>query len=168
MASTHYVGRAGQLAVMAELAWRGYNVSVPEIDVGDDIFVLNDANGQLSRVQVKTATGKKLERHNRAYRCQFRINGSHVSRKNSGTHYVLAGRCGGSWRYLVFKRFVLSRLLSSGELGSEIKGRSYMVTVIFFDRRTAKASTRSDALDLTQHAGRWSLWKRLPGGAASN
>ena len=40
MPSTHYIGKAGHLAVMGELALRGYNVAMPEIDEGDDIFVV--------------------------------------------------------------------------------------------------------------------------------
>jgi hypothetical protein len=36
-----YTGKSGQLAVMAELVSRGYNVAVPEVDAGDDIFVRN-------------------------------------------------------------------------------------------------------------------------------
>ena len=47
-----YVGRAGQMAVMAEFLVRGYNVAVPEVDVGDDIFVVKDNDGEYSRVQV--------------------------------------------------------------------------------------------------------------------
>jgi hypothetical protein len=39
MARENYVGRAGQLAVMAEFLLRGYNVAIPEVDEGDDIFV---------------------------------------------------------------------------------------------------------------------------------
>ena len=34
-----YSGRAGQMAVMAEFLIRGYNVAIPEVDVGDDIFL---------------------------------------------------------------------------------------------------------------------------------
>jgi hypothetical protein len=54
-----YTGKSGQLAVMAELVSRGYNVAVPEVDIGDDIFVVRDRDGQLSRVQVKTANAKE-------------------------------------------------------------------------------------------------------------
>jgi hypothetical protein len=60
MVGTQYIGKAGQFAVMAELAFRGYNVAIPEIDVGDDVFVVNQGTGFLSRIQVKTATGRKL------------------------------------------------------------------------------------------------------------
>jgi hypothetical protein len=38
---------------MAELALLGYNVAIPEIDTGDDVFVLNDQTGQLSRIQLR-------------------------------------------------------------------------------------------------------------------
>ena len=42
-----YTGKSGQLAAMGELAWRGYNVALPEMDVGDDIFSVNDANHRI-------------------------------------------------------------------------------------------------------------------------
>ena len=50
-----YVGKAGHLAVMSEFLMRGWNVAIPEVDVGDDIFVVQDDSGTLNRVQVKTA-----------------------------------------------------------------------------------------------------------------
>ena len=59
MTKDSFVGKAGQLAVMAEFLLRGYNVAMPEVDVGDDILVVNDWAEQLWRIQVKTATGVK-------------------------------------------------------------------------------------------------------------
>ncbi len=41
---------------MSEFLLRGWNVAIPEIDIGDDIFVVEDVRGTLRRVQVKTAT----------------------------------------------------------------------------------------------------------------
>ena len=38
MAGTSHIGKAGHLAAMAEFLLRGYNVAMPEVDVGDDIF----------------------------------------------------------------------------------------------------------------------------------
>jgi hypothetical protein len=52
-----YLGKAGHLTVMSEFLTRGWNVAIPEVDVGDDIFVVQDNNGTLRRVQVKTSTG---------------------------------------------------------------------------------------------------------------
>jgi len=40
MAQSGYVGKAGQLAAMAEFLLRGYNVAMPEVDVGDDQLLL--------------------------------------------------------------------------------------------------------------------------------
>lgn len=171
MASSHYVGKAGQIAVMAELAWRGYNVSIPEIDVGDDVFVLNDFNGKLSRIQVKTATGKELARTKGAYSCQFSINITHLNGSNSGTHYIFVCRCGKNWRFLIFKRFVLANLIKAG-LGTKIRNRRMatvnrrMVTVIFFNPSDAGSNTKNHTL--SKHASRWSIWPKLPGGADSN
>ena len=53
-----YTGRSGQMAVMAMFLFRGYNVAVPEVDVGEDVFVVRDADGDLSRIQVKAAIAK--------------------------------------------------------------------------------------------------------------
>ena len=48
-----YLGKAGHLTVMSEFLLRGWNVAIPEIDIGDDIFVVQDESGTLRRVQVK-------------------------------------------------------------------------------------------------------------------
>jgi hypothetical protein len=50
-----HLGKAGHFASMAEFLLRGYNVAIPEVDVGDDVFVVDDREGRLFRVQVKTA-----------------------------------------------------------------------------------------------------------------
>ena len=54
-----YLGKAGQFVAMSEFLARGWNVAVPEVDVGDDIFVAKDADGEFARVQVKAASGTK-------------------------------------------------------------------------------------------------------------
>ena len=51
-----YLGKAGHLVVMSEFLIRGWNVAIPEVDIGDDIFVVQDDIGTLNRVQVKAAT----------------------------------------------------------------------------------------------------------------
>lgn len=54
-----YLGKAGQLVVMSNFLLRGWNVATPEVDVGDDIFVVEDKKGIFYRVQVKTANAKQ-------------------------------------------------------------------------------------------------------------
>jgi hypothetical protein len=53
-----FLGKAGHLFMMSEFLMLGWNVAVPEVDIGDDIFVVQDDNGTLRRVQVKTSTGR--------------------------------------------------------------------------------------------------------------
>jgi hypothetical protein len=65
-----YLGKAGQFALMSEFLCRGWNVATPEVDVGDDIFVVRDSDGNFVRIQVKTATGSQLRGQIRA---QFSI-----------------------------------------------------------------------------------------------
>jgi hypothetical protein len=48
-----YLGKAGHLAVMSEFLTRGWNVAIPEVDIGDDIFVVQDESGTLRRIQEK-------------------------------------------------------------------------------------------------------------------
>ena len=65
-----YLGKAGQQAVMSEFLVRGWNVATPEVDIGDDIFVVEDAQGIFRRVQVKAS--QATERTN-GYSVRFSI-----------------------------------------------------------------------------------------------
>ena len=56
--SNLYFGRAGQLLVMSKFLNRGWNVAIPEVDVGDDIFVVHDENNDFFRIQVKLSNVK--------------------------------------------------------------------------------------------------------------
>ena len=90
-----YTGRAGQLAVMAEFLWRGWNVALPEVDVGDDIFVVKDDSGQLWRIQVKTATAKLQQE---SYAAQFRVALRQLrTARIPELVYIFAVRSGGGW-----------------------------------------------------------------------
>ena len=53
-----YFGKAGHLFVMSEFLLRGWNVAIPEVDEGDDIFVVQHEQGRLARIQVKTSRVK--------------------------------------------------------------------------------------------------------------
>jgi hypothetical protein len=56
-----YTGRAGQLAVMAELLMRKRNVAIPEVDVGEDVLAFISGQEVISRLQVKTANARALK-----------------------------------------------------------------------------------------------------------
>lgn len=40
---------------MSEFLYRGYNVAVPAVDIGDDVYVVEDRMGTMWRLQVKTS-----------------------------------------------------------------------------------------------------------------
>lgn len=132
-----YIGTAGQLAVMSELALRGYNVALPTIDKGDDVFVVNDHTRQLWRIQVKTATMQRqnfyqvviLER-------QIRRAVKHSSDTDTDLHFVFAirreeqsreqetsrDRCE-HWRFVVLTREQLEQYISERERSGKYDGK---------------------------------------------
>src|SRR5437763_10837468 len=54
-----YFAKGGETVAMSELLLRGYNVAIPAVDVGDDIYVVEDAESNLIRVQVKSSNCAK-------------------------------------------------------------------------------------------------------------
>lgn len=118
-----YVGKAGQMAVMAECLLRGYNVAVPEVDVGDDVLVVEDASGKTYRVQVKTSNVRWL-RGRTGFRVRFRISLEQLSRPiTPELYYVLAARIeSGRWEFLVISRKELLREHEEHNVGSTYRG----------------------------------------------
>lgn len=52
-----HTGMSGHLAVMSELLRLGYNVMLPLVDVGEDVHIIDDIEGDLAaKIQVKTST----------------------------------------------------------------------------------------------------------------
>ncbi len=155
-----YTGRAGQLAVMAEFIIRGYNVAMPEIDVGDDIFVVKDSSGDLSRIQVKTATGKAQKTLD-CCSAQFNIGYSHLetARKPEIT-YVFVVRIADRWREFVVisrqKLFELRELNNIGTMTIDKKtGKKISLTfTLAFKPNDVICSKQS----LQQYRNCWDAW----------
>jgi hypothetical protein len=55
MEKRSHLGMAGHHAAMSEFLYRGYNVAVPAVDIGDDVYVVEDRMGTMWRLQVKTS-----------------------------------------------------------------------------------------------------------------
>lgn len=118
---TQYIGAAGQLFVMSELAFRGYNVAIPTIDEGDDIFITNPNTGHLIRGQVKTSTGALRRAGNTSgYAGGFRLPIAQVRNANLGQFfYFLVCRCGVSdTRFVVFERAGMRELVDTDQIGT--------------------------------------------------
>ena len=143
-----YTGRAGHLAVMAELLLRGWNTAIPEVDVGDDIFVVRDSDGNMHRVQVKTAVAKPLKS---GYNAQFNLSLSQLSRGiTPDIIYVFAVRFHSHWdAFVVIDRAILYDEHSLYSIGNEHKDR---LTLRF---RFTDTSVTCRQRDLSQYRNNW-------------
>ena len=149
-----YVGRAGQMAVMAELLWRGWNVALPEVDVGEDVFVVKDDSGDLSRVQVKTAT---VQKQRDGFAAKFRIALDQLrTPRTPDLVYVFAARGASGWEPFV----ILGRdaLLEEHELHGvgHVSRRSVMVRFV-----ASAGHLTCSGRDLSVYRDDWSRWPVL-------
>ena len=151
-----YLGRAGQLAVMAELAERGWNVAVPELDFGDDIVVLDDASGALRRIQVKTARARPT---GEACRVKFKLGLAQLLTKRSpDLLYVLVVRAAERWEpFLVVTRNVLAREHLERGVGNVCDHGRGVLVVLTIEGRQARAAVarRGAQRDFSRFVGAW-------------
>lgn len=104
---------------MAEFVIRGYNVAIPEIDVGDDIFVVKDIDGDLTRIQVKTAIGKPQQQKD-SYLARFNIANAHLERpRKPDITYVFVTRVQNCWKdFVIIPRRDLGVLRQQRQIGT--------------------------------------------------
>jgi hypothetical protein len=146
----NYVGKAGQLAVMAEYLLRGYNVAMPEVDVGDDMFVVEDAGGEMWRVQVKTAIATPREY---GFSGRFLIPLRQINEpRRPELYFVLALRREGGWEFVPIPRQVLEDELRDHAIGSAF-GQAVLLYLAFRD-----GALTCSGRDWQRFRGNWSLW----------
>jgi hypothetical protein len=151
MPGSQYVGKAGHLAVMGELSLRGYNVALPEIDKGDDIFAVNDATGAMWRLQVKTSSAR-VQAQSNAY--QFRIRESAIQTPQTPElHFIFVMRQNDSWRFLVMDRSVLRNYVINNNLGTAANDFRQISVTLHNDGRAICSGT-----DLRNHLEDWVTW----------
>ena len=114
-----FIGRSGELAVLSEFLSRGYNAATPEIDVGEDVFVIEDGKEGYWPVQVKTATA--IENSDGSCSAQYNFRRDQlITTPAVELTYVLALRRHGKWRsFLVIPREGLYDLYRLGKLGKQ-------------------------------------------------
>lgn len=164
-----YVGKAGQLAVMSELAFRGYNVSMPEVDVGDDIFALNSNTGVLKRLQVKTATAQTVKSgtKNEAFAVSYSVRWSQVKDAELSIHYVFCAKTKSRWRFLIIERAALTALVSAKHIGTLSESNDAVgIRFVFFRNfeesgHRAATTTDKNAKPLDDYYGNWSAFPEL-------
>ncbi len=158
----HYIGKSGQLAAMSEFLWRGWNVAIPEVDEGDDIFVVQHTSGDLYRVQVKTATARE---HSGAMEGQFSVAKRQITvPRIPELHFVFCFRlASGDWRFAAAKQQQLSELLDSGKLGKENKRGQVVLRLRWVGEKLSIAVSKAAMEDVTTFAEAWKHWENLRG-----
>lgn len=132
-----YLGKAGHLAIMSEFLMLGWNVAIPEVDIGDDIFVVQDDNGTLRRVQVKTSTSTSRKD---SFSGQFNVSVKNLQNiSNIPVHYVFIVRHNGEWsKPVIIRQDYLLNHFENENVGSESKGN---ITFYFsFSKEKAECS----------------------------
>ena len=145
---------------MGELAWRGYNVALPEIDKGDDIFSVNDVTGAMLRIQVKTSMARRQPKIG-ASKYSFNVRGSAISEPQSPElHFVFACRVDVGFRFIVMSRDVLRNYVNAqhaGSPGEKAKNGRRFEIQLFDDGRV----TCLPGLDWSSHLEDWAAWPSL-------
>jgi len=139
-----YLGKAGHLYIMSEILMLGWNVAIPEVDIGDDIFVVQDDNGTLRRVQVKTSTSTIRKE---GFSGQFSVSLKNL--RNVSTilvHYVFLVRHNEEWtKPIIIRQDYLLDLFENKNVGSEANGN----IVFYFSYNSDK--TECSEQDFTKY-----------------
>ena len=139
-----YLGKAGHLTVMSEFLLRGWNVAIPEIDIGDDIFVVQDESGTLRRVQVKTSTS--TNRRN-SFSGRFKIPLKQLRNLvEVPVHYAFIVRHLDSWtKPIIIRQDDLLNLFETNNIGS-VHGEMLNLYFSYFDEKI-----ECSKIDLTKY-----------------
>lgn len=157
MADLHYKSKAAHLAVMAELAWRGYNVAMPEIDIGDDIFAVKDDSGNMWRIQVKYG---KVKQQKKSISATFPCRKDQLEQSQTPElYYVFVFRKDG-WKYVIFSRASLKTHSSTNNWGSPFKqkatGKDYLnFRLTLFDSGELTYGSGANRKNISKQLGNW-------------
>jgi hypothetical protein len=108
---THF-GRAGEYAALSEFLLRGYNVAVPSVDVGDDVFIIDDREGTTWRVQIKSGDRSAVKAEDAAtMTVQYTLSRRQLrEQKATELYFMLMVRWFLRWRFLLIPRSELADL----------------------------------------------------------
>lgn len=143
------------MAVMSEFLDRGYNVAVPEVDIGDDIFVVHDRSGVYRRIQVKTSYAKPTRKGTSA-RYSLRRDRL-VTPTAPETWYVFVRRLEDQWLdHILITREQLHAYHKTSDMGSVSKKAFVILNV-----KSEGLLTICSGVDLSHHVNDWSAWPRI-------
>jgi hypothetical protein len=135
MEKRSHLGMAGHYAAMSEFLYRGYNVAVPAVDIGDDVYIVEDSDGTMWRLQVKTSDQPE------AKIATYQLSRSQLREpKENELFFMFMIRWDSRWRFVLIRRKKLVRIRNAFEKQGRagLRGR----------RPLADADARTDALAL--------------------
>lgn len=112
MEKRSHLGMAGHHAAMSEFLYRGYNVAVPAVDIGDDAYVVEDRMGTMWRLQVKTSD--QPEDSYGVYQLSRR---QLREVKANELFFMFMRRCESRWRFILIPRDKLAEIRDDFERG---------------------------------------------------
>ena len=116
---------------MSEFLLHRYNVAIPEVDEGDDILLLRNHDGEVRRVQVKTAirtvSGKSTPLRG-SIMAEYSLSRRQlVNPVRPELCYVLSVRHQGRWDFAVLNRQTLKDCLE--QAGTRLSGKPDKLTI---------------------------------------
>jgi hypothetical protein len=162
-----FFGRSGHLAVMAEFLYRQINVAIPEVDVGDDVFVVKGREHSVTRVQVKAANARDQKK---SYQGRFVVSKDQLSVPSDAPPlvFVFALRRAGRWSdFIVIGREALFALQAAGAGYPVVDADTQKESVEFrinFSQSSAQCLPKPSH-DFQQYRDAWDPWPPPPSSA---
>lgn len=151
-----YTGRSGQLAAIAQFLRRGYNAVIPEVDVGEDAFIVKDDNGEITRLQVKSAIGQGTK----SLWAEFFVSRKQLDRpRRPDLWYVFAAYHIGAWReFVVIRRDILNALHVVEGIGRVSKQKPDRVKFYFGFHAD---DVLCNGISLQRYRANWEPWPQI-------
>lgn len=180
-----YTGMSGQFFAMSKFLWRGYNVAIPAIDVGEDVFVVeattDKGRGMLRRVQVKTAGSGKIMNGSKAV--QFNLSRTQLitAPGNGELYYMFITRWDDmnrtiDWRFLLISRDQLNKIRTQRATNrgrgrppkDDGESQDQMTIKVEFTEQDAKAWGQSLKDYLDQWSAEWDVGSPMQASVAKS
>jgi hypothetical protein len=152
-----FIGKAGHLAMMSEFLIRGWNVGMPEVDIGDDIFVVHTHEDLFERVQVKTS---QATFRNSGFTGRFVIPLRQLGNQaEPGIHYVFILRKENQWsKPVIIHQRILFDYFESRSLGTKVGDKLQLYIAFNTDQTVATCS----GIDISRHISDYSDFPIIP------
>lgn len=158
--SNLYFGRSGEFHVMSEFLYRGWNVAIPEVDIGNDVFVIKDSTGDYTSIQVKSSNVKS---HNYGYSATYSLNYDQLTTPvDPELYYFFLSRYNDQWNFLaIISRTDLEDLHTQNNVGT-LNGSNVILNLRYFENNTPPSLLGTHNYDLTHFMNDWTPWPIIP------